>query len=250
MINNTVKTFVVISLVVGPFMFYNNLDPFYFSGSYIIHEILQLDLEAIAFSGFKVKSVFNATRCILTILMCAEASRSHCFNITMLLYWLEMQTKYLHILTKLPVEKALIWYPRFQIVLATMSKPLFRWLQVLLETFFWVIVSCNVATIKLSSVIPIATFMLIPVISLTDMMIIYLVFPLIAECPDHTAKLLKSLMLELNLGKTKRRMLRKKLKSMKIITLYCGKAFPLKNETKTTFYHTIIQRTLDGILLN
>ena len=234
------------------FLVWLKLDPFYGLYLYFVAPI----------GSTWLTYIFPLIRYVLMAIYWLEAVRLCSIFIVILFYWLEMQSKYLDYIERIAmkIENNCTFqfcdeYIKLQIVCQTWENTFGYWIQLCLSTAFLLIVFCAISAIKYASVIPFTVYWPLILIGVFDSGLVYFLFPFVTECKETTEDLLKEYRLK-TLGNLKswglgwkRKILMRRLNGMRPIAVKCGGGFSLKRTTKCTFSASIIEVTVNGILL-
>lgn len=254
---NKFINFVTLSCIPFPlfiplFMVFENVDSFYNIYTHYIKSYFCTD------GAPHSCDVANWTSIVTRFLLCffgfAEGSRTQMTILTVFFLWLEMQSRYQFLLLrKLNSQEFFRWYNKVRIALSIVEHVLSSWIQTLMMAFFFVIVVANVATIRFITVLPLKVFWFVPACSFLYSSSLSLLFPHIMGCNEQTDFILQKCRQEIlhncRTSSLSVKVTLKILRSLRPISLKCGSSFILKRNTKSTFYDTIVQRTVDGILL-
>lgn len=235
----------------------SKIDPFYNLFQYFIDPYI-CSLEMPHSSSCTIGRLLSIpVRYILMILILFEGCHSYITCVTALFYWLEMQTKYFNNLKLIRNPKQVSKHiTMFKIALGTWENCLSEWMRILMGTFFVVITVFTIVSIKYASKIPIQIYWLIPTFGVTDMVIIYFVFEFVMGChEDSTMDLYEQrnrIICENTSGRLnfENKITLKTLLGIRPISIKCGGSFILKRKTKSTYYATIVETTVNGILLS
>lgn len=206
-------------------------------------------LATINLLGFKPGIHVFVMRQILMFLFIQEASGLYPMFITLLFYWLEMQSTCISYIEKLDVINILDikLYKKLQIITQSLGHVLSKWIQLVMCIVFGLIVVAGIATVRFASYMPVSSFMLLPVISLADVISIHLLFPFLTESFYRTRAMIDNSMLAS--GYKLKKIQQVELKALKPISIKFGAFFVVTKKTKIAFYEGVIDRLVGGILL-
>lgn len=238
-------------LVIPFFGVRENLDPWFHIQEYFFPE------EELASRPMEAMLCF-CVRLALATVGFIEGPRLIFTFLCTLLYWLEMQSRYVHLLlaqAKLTRKRLrrrhdlcllIKLYRQFQVVSKASEHFLNSWIASWLPTAFMMIVMGNVGSLKYFGELPLIVYAFLPVASLVQSVGLYLAFPYMVAVDQDTKLLLRKSQGEMV---CKEKVILKELRSLKPVSLKLGQSFILKKHTKATFYDAIVMRTVDGLLL-
>lgn len=238
----TVYVCVAMKWIIPGFLVFHNLDPLY---------SLQ------RFTKWLPHPVEVAGRLVSTQISFFVALQTYGLAVTSLFLWLEMQSRYfLHLknMTKVTNHQIFFnWYAIFQIVVKIGKNPISEWIRIYMCSMFGVIVECNVMSIRNFGEVPLHIFWFIPSISVVNLVLCNIMLPYVTGCVEQTKKMItkkENLINAFNFNSAlDRKFNKRKVKCFQPVSMHCGGTFPLKQHTKSQFLLTIVDRTLDGILI-
>lgn len=218
-------------------LLYHNLDP-----CYALHHVFKPWLPVYADAGLRFASILITANVALQI---------YSITMTCLFFWLEMQAKYLTRLSSVVEEndeQFFNWYSAFDIASGIWKDAVSEIIRVCMGCMHAVIVVCLVVSIRYFDQMPLSTCWFVPTVALVNAMMFCIMLPYLTGCLEQTKQLIadKKRMTSMCL---KPKWSKVKLRSLRYVAMHCGGTFPLKRHTKSEFFRSVVDRTLDGVLI-
>ncbi|CAL8135243.1 unnamed protein product [Orchesella dallaii] len=199
------------------------------------------------------------SRLAVAYICCIEVTRFFSFFFSTLVYMFEVQMRYLNILHNFPLGsrmdgKFLKWYNSYRVADQSFKEPFSLVVFILLGDGFVIFVVANVMTIKTYYILPIEVYWICPMVSLMTAFFVYIFLPLAIMNDKETKQLIWRRTSNLNRGGDglalwERKLVRRKLRSLRPVAFQCGTVFTLSYGVDLRFIGAILIRTCDGLIL-
>ncbi|CAL8135247.1 unnamed protein product [Orchesella dallaii] len=195
-------------------------------------------------------------RFAVSVISTTTVCRFYAMILTTSTYILEIKSRYLDTLQRLPFGiamdlKILKWYQALQIANAGLKKQ-YSWIfAIMMGDGFIVCVVCNVVSVKRFG-LPIELYWLAPTVSLMGGFFMFVFLPVAIESGVKSKKFIwdRSNHITLNKhGLYHRTLVRRRLKALRPVPFYCGSIMPFEFGMDRMFFVGVFLRTIDVFLL-
>lgn len=246
-----------IPLVLLPCGIIQEMDPFVFPFRAIAHWVCEYEKNCSLYAEWLVLVL----RCGFGYIALFEGCRFCAIFFPTILYLFERQMHCLYVLglfhQRLDSIYGLVhfrWYTTLKVA-DRLCNEAFCWVMcVAIGSGFTLWVGVNVISLKCYNILPLSVYWLMPTISVVILILAAVVLSTVVKIRDNSksqlfrVKVLLTSKVQLSRMMSSK-LITRKLRSLKPISMKCGQLFPLTQDSKVRFFYDVVLRTVDGCML-
>lgn len=257
-----VQELAIIPFILTPGLFFVGLDPFRYTFKKIISASRICDSTSSSTCNATVHLVLFFFRLICSTICNFEACRFFALLFSMLIYILELIVRCidelsLAHLTRESKNDTLSfskWYTALRIAHKVLYPPLCRLLALIMGVGFTIILSCNIATIRAYTILPIEVYWLMPLVAVMFSFFEAFALPYAVKVYKSSEEMLHTRKVVLSyhrkmLTTARRKLDKRETAAIRPIVVSCGGFFDLEIGAESSYFDLIFVRTVDGLLI-